>query len=533
VAASDERTNRGDRAWVESPIVPRSGLVQLPDACEPPFGHAPTVTQDELTQLIHHGRDREAAILGSELPVTEPLDQLEQVLPLLLDLVDGLGTDDLDRPTPCVGFSVRGVLEHMVGGATMFAAAFRGEPAPEAVEPPVDVVAAFAPAMAALGAAVQSEGALQRTIASPFGAVSGETFARFVALDGLVHGWDLATATGHSYDPPGGVVAAVEAFAHEAITADLRDGDTFAAAVEVPPTATALERLVAFTGRAPAGSAPAEPASTSAPVVDLEAVKTKQRATWSAGDYAVIGTTLQITGETLCEAVDLSAGSAVLDVAAGNGNASLAAARRGCRVIATDYVGALLEGTAARAAAEGLSIECREADAESLPFEDSRFDAVLSTFGAMFAPNQDRTASELARVCRPGGRVGMTNWTPSGFIGQMFKIVGSYAPPPAGVRSPLQWGTHERLEELFAGHEIVARPRQFVFRYRSAQAWLDTFRTYYGPTLKAFASIDDADTRSVFESDLLALADTSNTATDGSLRIPSEYLEVVVTIVKS
>jgi ubiquinone/menaquinone biosynthesis C-methylase UbiE len=269
--------------------------------------------------------------------------------------------------------------------------------------------------------------------------------------------------------------------------------------------------------------------SASTPVVDLEAVKSKQQVTWSSGDYAVIGTTLQITGEVLCEAVDVSAGSLVLDVAAGNGNASLAAARRGCQVIATDYVGALLEGTAARAAAEGLSIECREADAEALPFEDGTFDAVLSTFGAMFAPNQDRTAAELARVCRPGGRIGMTNWTPSGFIGQMFKIVGSYAPPPAGVRPPLQWGTHERLIELFAGHEVVARPRHFVFRYRSAQDWLDTFRTYYGPTLKAFASIEDGDTRAVFEADLLALADANNTATDGSLRIPSEYLEVVIT----
>ena len=262
--------------------------------------------------------------------------------------------------------------------------------------------------------------------------------------------------------------------------------------------------------------------------VDFDAVKTKQQATWSSGDYAVIGTTLQITGESLCEAVDLSAGQRVLDVAAGNGNASLAAARRGCNVIATDYVGSLLAGTAARAAAEGLDIECREADAEALPFEDGSFDAVLSTFGVMFAPNQDQAADELARVCRFGGRIGLTNWTPTSFVGQMFKIVASHVPPPAGVRSPLEWGSVDRLGELFAGHIVETNVRQFVFRYRSANEWLDTFRTYYGPTHKAFGAVDDTD-REVFEHELLELAHRHNTATDGTWRVPSDYLEIVVT----
>jgi ubiquinone/menaquinone biosynthesis C-methylase UbiE len=155
--------------------------------------------------------------------------------------------------------------------------------------------------------------------------------------------------------------------------------------------------------------------------VDFEAIKTKQQATWSSGDYAVIGITLQIVGEHLCEAVDVSAGQRVLDVAAGNGNVSLAAARRGCEVTATDYVGALLEGTAARAASEGLKIEVREADAEALPFDDESYDVVLSTFGVMFAPNQERSAAEMERVVRPGGRIGLANCTPDGFIGQMFK----------------------------------------------------------------------------------------------------------------
>lgn len=268
---------------------------------------------------------------------------------------------------------------------------------------------------------------------------------------------------------------------------------------------------------------------TTATTVDYEAVKTRQQGTWASGDYAVIGRTLQITGESLCEAVDVSAGQQVLDVAAGNGNASLAAARRGCEVTASDYVGALLDGTAARAASEGMHIECREADAESLPFADASFDAVLSTFGVMFTPDQERAASQLMRVCRPGGRIGLANWTPAGFIGQMFKIVGRHVPPPAGVRSPLEWGTRARLEELFAGaRALEVEPRHFVFRYRDATDWLDTFRTYYGPTLKAFAALD-IDARDTFEAELLELAEASNTATDGTLRIPSEYLEVVVT----
>ena len=269
--------------------------------------------------------------------------------------------------------------------------------------------------------------------------------------------------------------------------------------------------------------------TTTSTTIDLEAVKARQQATWSAGDYAVIGTTLQITGELLCEAVDIAAGTRVLDVAAGNGNATLAAARRGAEVTATDYVGALLAGAAARAEAEGLRVTCREADAEALPFDDDTFDAALSTFGAMFTPNHERTSAELLRVCRPGGRIGMTSWTPTGFIGAMFKTVSRHVPPPAGVASPLAWGTEEHLAELFPGQRVDVQTRQFVFRYRSAQDWLDTFRTFYGPTLKAFAALDAAG-QAALEQDLLDLATAANTATDGSLRVPSDYLEVVVTV---
>jgi SAM-dependent methyltransferase len=268
--------------------------------------------------------------------------------------------------------------------------------------------------------------------------------------------------------------------------------------------------------------------TTTSPTIDYDAIKTRQRDTWASGDYAVIGTTLQIVGENLCEAVDVAAGERVLDVAAGNGNASLAAARRGCQVTASDYVAALLDGTLARAASEGLTIEAREADAEALPFPDASFDVVLSTFGVMFSPNQQRAAAELLRVCREGGRIGLTNWTPAGFVGQMFKNVGQHVPPPAGISSPLAWGTESRLAELFGSEvqSLDAQRRHFVFRYRSAQHWLDSFRTYYGPTLKAFATLDD-EARKTLEHKLLVLANESNTSTTGTLRIPSEYLEVV------
>jgi SAM-dependent methyltransferase len=265
------------------------------------------------------------------------------------------------------------------------------------------------------------------------------------------------------------------------------------------------------------------------PVADLAAVKLKQKTAWSAGDYAVVGTTLQIVGETLCEALDLRAGERVLDVAAGNGNATLAAARRWCDVVSTDYVGALLERGKARASAEGLDVRFEEADAENLPYADASFDVVLSTFGVMFTPNQERAASELARVCKPGGQIGLANWTPAGFIGQLFKVIGRYVPPPAGVQPPSLWGTEERLRELF-GERIatLGTTRQnFVFRYRTPQHWLDTFRTYYGPVQKAFDAVDAARQESL-AADLIQLVQQFNRASDGAMLVPSEYLEIVI-----
>jgi len=263
---------------------------------------------------------------------------------------------------------------------------------------------------------------------------------------------------------------------------------------------------------------------------DLSAVKAKQQAAWSAGDYAIVGRTLQIVGENLCEAVNLRAGERVLDVAAGNGNATLAAARHFAEVTSTDYVPALLERGRARAEAEGLQVTFREADAEALPFADSTFDVVLSTFGVMFTPDQARAARETLRVCRPGGRIGLANWTPGSFIGELFKVLGRYLPPAAGLRSPALWGTEERLKELFSEAEasIQATPRIFNFRYRSPAHWMEVFRTFYGPVNRAFLALDTP-RQDELERDILNLLSRFDRGGAGGLVVPSEYLEVVVT----
>lgn len=267
-----------------------------------------------------------------------------------------------------------------------------------------------------------------------------------------------------------------------------------------------------------------------AAAADLGALKARQQAAWSSGDYAAIGSRLQIVGETLCEAVDLHSGERVLDVCAGNGNATLAAARRFARVVATDYVPALLERAAARAAVDGIDVEeFRVADAEDLPFEDGSFDVVLSTFGVMFTADHDRAVRELLRVTRPGGRIGMANWTPEGFIGQLFRVLGRHVPPPPGARPPSLWGTREWLDRMFGAEAraMEARPVNFVFRYPSPEYWLEYFRTWYGPTLKAFATLDEAG-RDALAGDILALIRSLNRAEDGTMVVPGEYLEIVI-----
>jgi ubiquinone/menaquinone biosynthesis C-methylase UbiE len=262
---------------------------------------------------------------------------------------------------------------------------------------------------------------------------------------------------------------------------------------------------------------------------DLAALKSRQQLAWGSGDYAVIGVRLQIVGETLCEAVDLRGGQRVLDVAAGNGNATLAAARRYADVVSTDYVGALLARGRERAEAERLPVTFQVADAENLPFDDDSFDAVLSTFGVMFTPNQQQAANELVRVCRPGGKIGLACWTPDGFVAGVFKTIGKYVPPAPGAKSPMLWGDKANLEQMFAGKADVAAERKaYVMRYKSPQHWIDTFRAYYGPMVKAFAAVDEK-AQEALENDLHALIDSYNRADDGTMVAPGDYLEVVAT----
>ncbi|MCC6988261.1 MAG: class I SAM-dependent methyltransferase [Acidobacteria bacterium] len=270
---------------------------------------------------------------------------------------------------------------------------------------------------------------------------------------------------------------------------------------------------------------------TSTDVAAMPSLKSRQQAMWASGDFSVIGTTLQIVGESLCEAADVTGADRVLDVAAGNGNASLAAARRFATVTSTDYVPALLERGRARAEADHLAIDFQVADAEALPFPDASFDVVLSTFGVMFAPDHPQAARELMRVCRPGGRIGLASWTPAGFLGDLFRLQARHVPPPPGVQSPLLWGTNAHLAQLFAGAAGVSHAvRHFAFRYRSAQHWVDVFRTYYGPTHKAFATLDPAG-QAALEADLLALLDRAKAGRAGAsgLVVPGEYLETVIT----
>ena len=269
---------------------------------------------------------------------------------------------------------------------------------------------------------------------------------------------------------------------------------------------------------------------TRTPAPDFAAIKVRQQATWASGDFSVVGTTLQIVGESLAEAADVNAGERVLDVAAGNGNATLAAARRFADVTSTDYVPALLDRGRARAQAEGLAVQFLVADVENLPFADASFDVVLSTYGAMFAPDHRRTASEMMRVLKHGGRLGLANWTPDGFIGRRCKIIGAHVPPPAGLQSPALWGTEAHVAELFgaAAAGIRCERKYFNFRYRSAAHWVQVFRDFYGPTHKAFAALDAAGA-AVLERAIAALLDEMNVAGPATLVVPSAYLEIVVT----
>ena len=275
-------------------------------------------------------------------------------------------------------------------------------------------------------------------------------------------------------------------------------------------------------------TSPRQETPVETPEALLREIKRRQRATWASGDFGIIGTTLQIVGESLCEAIDLRAGSRVLDVAAGNGNCSLAAARRWCDVTCTDYVPGLLNDARRRAAGERLRITFEEADAEALPYVDGSFDVVLSSFGVMFTPDHVRAAKELVRVCRSGGRIGLANWTSRGFIGQLLTTVGRHVPPPPGLLPASRWGSEEYLRTLFpeaAGLQVT--PREFVFRYQSADHWIDVFRKWYGPVHRAFAALSDEDGHALHR-DLVTLIHSFNRSGDSTAVIPSEYLEVAI-----
>ena len=264
--------------------------------------------------------------------------------------------------------------------------------------------------------------------------------------------------------------------------------------------------------------------------VDLAAVKAAQQHMWSQGDFARVGRSQVLVSERLCEAADVIPGERVLDVACGAGNTALAAARRFAVTTGIDYVPALLEHGRERARAELVDVDFIEGDAEDLPFEDASFDLTLSTFGAMFAPDQQRTADELLRVTRPGGRIGLANWTPDGTIGQMFAIVVKHAPPPFKIDPPVLWGTEERLRELF-GSGIsdlrIERP-ELVQRYPSSEFYLEYFRRWFGPTKMAFERLDGVAQVRLAE-DLLELYDRHNMAGDLAMVVPATYLEVVAT----
>jgi SAM-dependent methyltransferase len=262
--------------------------------------------------------------------------------------------------------------------------------------------------------------------------------------------------------------------------------------------------------------------------VDLEAVKRKQQTMWASGDFGVIASLIHIVAERLVDTVDPAAGSRVLDVAGGTGNAAIAAARSGCDVTCTDYVPALLDRGRERAQAEGLAIEFEPADAEALPYDDASYDVVLSVFGSMFAPDQPRAAAELLRVCRPGGLIGLVSWTPTGLLGEVFRAQGAIVPPPPGVASPLRWGTEEGISELLgdAVESVQMRRRTFTWRFTDAAAFVSTFREWYGPTLKAFEAAGP-EREAELEAALIDVIERGARERGSSIAVPAEYLEVV------
>ncbi|HZN14938.1 MAG TPA: TIGR03086 family metal-binding protein [Acidimicrobiales bacterium] len=428
-----------------------------------------------VIKLIEAGRDREAAHWGARNggPM-HPLAQLDQLGPLLGTVVAGIGPDQLDAPTPCAEYTVRGVLEHMLTGATAFAAAYRGE---TPAEPDLgDVLAGFGPTLTDLAAAMNAPGALDQTIAAPFGQVPGETFARFVILDGLVHGWDLATATNQPYTPPDALVNAADAFARQAID-PLRDGQTFGDAVEPRPDASPIERLAAYTGRR----------------AQFAALKAKHSVIWGTGPYEQMPAHYEPLLAHLARVADVRAGERVLDVGTGTGALALRLATAGARVTGVDIAPALVDTARRLAADAALDVTYDVGDAEALAYADASFDVVTSSVGSMFAPDHARVAAELARVCRPGGRLVLGHWSAESGVIDMFKVMAPFqTPPPPGAGSPFAWGDRAHVEELFGdAFELRFEAGDAPQVSASGEEVWTLFSTVYGPTRTLAASLPD------------------------------------------
>ncbi|HXQ89137.1 MAG TPA: class I SAM-dependent methyltransferase [Solirubrobacterales bacterium] len=264
---------------------------------------------------------------------------------------------------------------------------------------------------------------------------------------------------------------------------------------------------------------------------DFEAITQVQQGIWSKGDFAMVASLVFNASESLAEDLAIVPGERVLDVACGSGNGAISAARRSWGgTVGADYVPALLERGRERAAAERLDVEFVEADAQDLPFEEASFDVTMSIFGAMFAPDQPKTAAELLRVTRPGGRIGMANWTPGGSVGQMFQTIAKHAPPPPGVEPPLRWGDEGSVRELLGDgvSEISFERRLSRQPFRSADHYIEFFRTYFGPTQTAYERVGP-EGEEALTSDLRSFLEAANTAGDRAMVLEAEYLQVIAT----
>jgi len=440
---------------------------------------------------------------------------------VLAEVVGGIAPADLDLPTPCQEFTVRGVLEHMLTGATTFTAAFRGE---TPAEPDLsDPLASFGPILGGLADAVTSPGALDATIASPFGDMPGEQFARFVVLDGLVHGWDLAQATGQAYAPADELVTSVSDFAHQTIDA-VRDPGPFGPAQPAPADASPIDALAAYTGRS----------------VHRPGAATPNRALWEKGDFTRIADTMRESGQDLVDRLVVTPGMRVLDLGCGDGNTAIPAAQRGADVLGVDIATNLI--AAGRRRAHGLGVDTARfetGDARDLSWiPDDAFDRVHTFFGAMFAPEPERVAAEMVRVTRPGGRIVMANWIPGDptLVAQILRICTGYAPPPPNAVSPMLWGKEDEVRARFgaagiAADAVTCEPDTWTFRYDGTPTgFVEEFVRYYGPTMNAYAAAQADGKGEQLRAELDELFTTANTSTAFGTVIPATFLRVTVAV---